>query len=109
MATIDDIITLAKAGFSSDQITKLLSAQNPAKPAAPAPAPAPNPTPVTNPTPAPATNPPPSSQDAVTAKLDSILNLMQSSNILNSQQPKAETMDDIIASIINPKDEGGKE
>lgn len=101
---IDDIIALAKAGFNSEQITKLISAENPVPPAPVPPAP----TPVKE-QPAPAPQNDNGNMDSVTAKLDSILTLMRGSNILNSQQPKPETMDDIIASIINPKDEGGKE
>lgn len=106
---IEDIVALAKAGFNSEQITKLISAEKPATVTTPPPA---NENPATPPVkeqPAPAPQNDNGNMDSVTAKLDSILTLMRGSNILNSQQPKPETMDDIIASIINPKDEGGKE
>ena len=103
--TAADILALARAGFNAKQISVLLKepdanpAPVPAPTPAPVPAPVPAPTPATVPTPAPAPAPAP---DPVAQRLDDILRLMQSSNIVNSTQPKAATIDDIVAEIINP-------
>lgn len=112
MANITEILTLAKAGFSKQEIAVLLS-QNPPTPAptpapvpAPVPAPAPAPVPVPAPAPNPAPNPAPvPAADQVNQRLDRIMELMQTNAILGSNQPKQETADDILASIINPKTE----
>ena len=87
--TADDILTLARAGFNAKQISILL------KEPAPTPAPAPVPTPA--PAPAP---------DPVAQKLDDIMKLMQASNILNINQPKQDTIEDIVAEIISPNNGG---
>lgn len=95
---INDIITLAKAGFDASAIAKLAAlptVQSPAPAPAPALAPAPSPAPgamagtVTG---------------AVTGDLlESMLNQMQQrANLAAAQQPQAESVDSILASIINP-------
>ena len=95
----DDIITLARAGFNAKQISVLLKDEKPAPAPTPAPVPVPAPAPAPAPTPAPAQE----QDNAVTQRLDDIMKLIQSSNIVNSQQPKEPTIEDIVAEIISPK------
>lgn len=106
MANITEILTLAKAGFSKQEIAVLLSQTPPTPAPVPAPVPAPTPAPVPAPVPAPAPAPNPApvpATDQVNQRLDRIMELMQTNSILGSNQPKKETADDILASIINPK------
>lgn len=110
---VSDIVALAHAGFTVEQITKLATAPEP-KPnteANPTPVPAPAPVNNPNPTPAPAPNPVPApapdmndsiTNNAVVNKLDDFMKMIMANNILNSNQPKPVTADDVIASIINP-------
>lgn len=89
----DDILTLAKAGFTANQIIALGSIQTPA-PVAPAPAPAPAPV-------APAPAPDPFQQ--LFEQMTGIKQAIQSSNIQNSTiATQPQTTDDILASIIQP-------
>lgn len=113
--TPDDILVLAKAGFTSDQIAALASVSK-TQQAAPAttPAPAPATVPEQTPAPAPAAAPPaapaptPAAQqpDQTTAeilrKLGVLTDAIQSSGIINSNQPAEQTADDILAAIIRP-------
>ena len=112
----DDILTLAKAGFTANQIIALGSIQTPAPaPVAPAPAPAPvapapAPAPVAPaPAPAPApvapapVAPAPDPFQQLFEQMTGIKQAIQSNNIQNSSivtQPQ--TTDDILASIIQP-------
>ena len=91
----DDILTLAKAGFTANQIIALGSIQTPA----PAPAPvAPAPAPVA---PAPAPAPDPFQQ--LFEQMTGIKQAIQSNNIQNSSiATQPQTTDDILASIIQP-------
>lgn len=95
----DDILTLARAGFNAKQISVLLKDEKPA----PAPTPAPATVPAPAPTPAPTHAPAQEQDNAVAQRLDDIMKLIQSSNIVNSQQPKEPTIEDIVAEIISPK------
>lgn len=97
----EDIILLVKAGYTRDQIAAM---QAPADPqAAPAPAEPPKPTPA-EPT------KPQGIEDlsqmlaAEFAKLNAAIT---ASNIANAQQPPQESVDDILASIINPPQKSG--
>ena len=92
--TNNDILTLARAGFTASQISALNSVG--ANPPTPAPR-------LVNPAPAgamttPATPPTYSGNDA----LDKILSAIQTSAIHATEQPKQQTTDDILAEIINP-------
>ena len=90
----DDILALARAGFSAMQIAAL--AAQPATPVA---------TPVATPAATPANNDP-----YLTAIL-SLTSAVQANGILNSQQPAVQSTDDILASVINPTfktEEGSK-
>ena len=90
----EDILTLAKAGFTAQQIAAL-SMVGTAKAPEPVPDPAPAPEPA--PTPAPAPEPAP-----VPATADDVLKAMQQMMLLQTQQPKQPTAEDILAEIINP-------
>ena len=93
----DDILTLAKAGFTANQIIALGSIQTPAPAPAPAPAPV-APAPVA---PAPAPAPDPFQQ--LFEQMTGIKQAIQSSNIQNSSiTTQPQTTDDILASIIQP-------
>lgn len=104
---IEDIIALAGAGFSKQDIIKIAGTVS-----APAPAPAPIPTPTPAPAPAPVPVPaqvPGNTQDVFNQRmgvldnrLDEITRLIQVGNLSNSQIPEPPTTDDMLASIINP-------
>lgn len=78
---IKDIIALANAGFTAQQIATMATT-------APAPAPVPAPVPV----------------DPIMEQLKALTTAVQSNAIINSQLPitQPETPEDILASIINP-------
>ena len=92
----DEILTLAKAGFTAQQIAGLSMINNPA----PVPQPAPAPVPQHAPAPAPV--------DPVLAELQKLTGLVQGSNIMNVNQPKVQTPEEILAEIINPAPKGDK-
>lgn len=102
---IEDIIALAGAGFSKQDIIRIAGTGS-----TPAPAPIQTPTPA----PAPATVPvpaqvPDNTQDVFNQRmgvldnrLDEITRLIQVGNLSNSQIPEPPTTNDMLASIINP-------
>ena len=106
---IEDIIALAGAGFSKQDIIKIAGTES-----TPAPAPAPILTPTPAPAPAPAPVPVPAqvpgnTQDVFNQRmgvldnrLDEITRLIQVGNLSNSQIPEPPTTNDMLASIINP-------
>lgn len=92
----EDIITLAKAGFTAQQIAQLAADGPEAAPAAPDPKPA-----APEQAPAPAVNPDLVQQ--LLDRFDGIENKLQKAALLNTQQDLNEdTADKILASIINP-------
>lgn len=102
---IEDIIALAGAGFSKQDIIKIAGTVS-----APAPAPAPiqTPTPASAPVPVPA-QVPGNTQDVFNQRmgvldnrLDEITKLIQVGNLGNYQIPEPPTTEDMLASIINP-------
>ena len=102
---IEDIIALAGAGFSKQDIIKIAGSVS-----APVPAPAPiqTPTPASAPASAPVSAPVPA-QDVFNQRmgvldnrLDEITKLIQVGNLSNSQIPEPPTTEDMLASIINP-------
>lgn len=105
---IEDIIALAGAGFSKQDIIKIAGTGS-----IPTPTPTPTPTPILTPTPAsaPASVPVPgNTQDVFNQRmgvldnrLDEITRLIQVGNLSNSQIPEPPTTDDMLASIINPQ------
>ena len=108
----EEILTLAKAGFTAQQIAGLsMVANQPVPtPAQPVPTPAqPVPTPA-QPVPTPAQPVPTPAQpvDPVLAELQKLTGLVQGSNIINVNQPKVQTPEEILAEIINPAPKGDK-
>lgn len=99
----EDIILLVKAGYTRDQIAAM-QAQAPTPAPAPAPAPAPEP----EPTPAPADPAPPKTQgiedlsQMLAAEFAKLNDAIVKANLQQAQQPPQESVDDILASIINP-------
>lgn len=101
---IEDIIALAGAGFSKQDIIKIAGTVS-----TPASAPIQTPTPAS--APASATVP---AQDVFNQRmgvldnrLDEITRLIQVGNLSNSQIPEPPTTEDMLASIINPPELGG--
>lgn len=100
---IEDIIALAGAGFSKQDIIKIAGTVS---------APAPDPAPIQTPTPASApasVSAPVPAQDVFNQRmgvldnrLDEITKLIQVGNLSNSQIPEPPTTEDMLASIINP-------
>lgn len=86
--TNNDILTLARAGFTASQISALNSVGGnpPANTVTPTPTPAQSVTPTYN----------------ANDTLDKILSAIQTNAINSTQQPKQQTTDDILAEIINP-------
>lgn len=100
---IEDIIALAGAGFSKQDIIKIAGSVS-----APVPAPAPIQTPTPASAPASVSAPVPA-QDVFNQRmgvldnrLDEITKLIQVGNLSNSQIPEPPTTEDMLASIINP-------
>lgn len=98
---IEDIIALAGAGFSKQDIIKIAGTVS-----TPAPAPAPIQTPTPASAPVSVSVP---AQDVFNQRmgvldnrLDEITKLIQVGNLSNSQIPEQPTTEDMLASIINP-------
>lgn len=105
--TLQEIISLANAGFNAKQIATLasMSVETPAPAPAPTPAPAPAQDPAHAPAPAPAQVQLPASATLPTNtdQMQAMFNsLIRSASIAYSEQPARETADDVLASIINP-------
>ena len=94
--TFEDITALAKAGFTADQIARLSAVQNTTQPTPPAVPP------VQTPPAVPPVQTPYNSPDYILQAINSVNDTMRQMQINMSNQPKPETTDDIIASIINP-------
>lgn len=97
----EDVVALAKAGFTADQIILMQHPQDPkpAEQAEPAPA---EPVPAE---PAPAEPVPAAAPDLGKLITDGFAKLNETlvkTNLQQAQQPPQETVDDILASIINP-------
>lgn len=106
----NDILALAKAGFTAEQIAAMYAApatapatNTPAESAVPA-------VPVATAPPTPASAPVATVQHeadpfaAIMREMASIKSAMQSGAILSTSQPPAESVESILASIINPKE-----
>ena len=112
MATLDDILTLARAGFNAEQIGALLQpAQNPVPQPEPQPAPQPEAQPAPQPEAQPAQEAAPQ-QDPYTKlmeELGAIKAQIQQSNRSQAQQPEAQqlTGDQVLANIIAPPRKAG--
>ena len=105
---VKDIIALANAGFSAEQIAGLQAAEAAAPapaPADPQPAPAPapaDPQPVTAPAPAQEPQPAPDPVAAMLQRIGVALDNLQAANIRSSEQPHELTADEVLAQVINP-------
>lgn len=115
----EEILTLAKAGFTAQQIAGLSMVANqpvatPAQPVATPTQPVVTPAqPVVTPaqpvvTPAQPVATPAQPVDPVLAELQKLTGLVQGSNIMNVNQPKVQTPEEILAEIINPAPKGDK-
>ena len=93
----EDILTLAKAGFTAQQIAALNTIGAPAPAPAPAPEPAPAPAPAPEPAPAPA-----ATMDEILKSVQGLTQTFQNGFIMGAQQPKPVTAEEILANIINP-------
>ena len=97
----EDIILLVKAGYTRDQIAAMQAS-------APTPAPEPAPAPAPTPAPAPAEPEPPKPQgiedlsQMLAAEFAKLNDAIVKANLQQAQQPPQESVDDILASIINP-------
>lgn len=105
----EDIILLVKAGYTRDQIAAMQTpAPEPAPAPAPTPAPAPEPTPAPTPVPAPTPAPTPAVQGIddlskmLATEFAKLNDAIVKANLQQAQQPPQESVDDILASIINP-------
>lgn len=108
----EEILTLAKAGFTAQQIAGLSMVANQPVPTPVQPVPTPT-QPVSTPAqPVPTTEHPVPTQaqpvDPVLAELQKLTGLVQGSNIINVNQPKVQTPEEILAEIINPAPKGDK-
>ena len=102
----EDIILPVKADYTRDQIAAM---QAPAPTPAPAPEPTPAPAePAPEPTPAPEEPEPPKPQgiedlsQMLSAEFAKLNDAIVKANLQQAQQPPQESVDDILASIINP-------
>ena len=99
---VNDILTLAKAGFSATQIAAINAAFNSGTTHADhTHAPAPTPAPAPAPTPAPDPN------AEILRQLGVISGQISAAAINQTQQPKPQTADDILAEIIAPPKKEG--
>ena len=96
----EDILVLAKAGFTAEQIAALNSATKEKAPEAPTPAPAPE---APTKTPEAILTVAPHSVDDVLAAISGLSASIQNANLLQAQMPtEQKTAETILASIINP-------
>lgn len=96
--TNNDILTLARAGFTATQISALNSIQTPVQPVQVMQTPVQPMQPVVQPVQTPVQ--PVTDQYGDT--LNQILNAIQTNAINQTTQPKVQTTDEILAEIINP-------
>lgn len=98
-----DIIALANAGFSAQQIAALSASEENEPAEAPKPAPeAPAPAPTPAPAPAPAPTPAPDPVAEMLQKIGVALDNLQAANIQQSERPHELTADEVLAQVINP-------
>ena len=92
--TIDDIIALCKAGYTKDDLAKLFTLDETAAPAAPV-ASAAHAAPA-----APAA--PAQDENGIIAAINALGAQIKTMNIAATEQPKPQTAEDVLASIILP-------
>lgn len=101
----EDIILLVKAGYTRDQIAAMQAPTAPAPAPAEPPAPAPAPAPAEPPAEPPAQPKPQGIEDLsqmLSAEFAKLNDAIVKANLQQAQQPPQESVDDILASIINP-------
>ena len=102
---IEDVLVLARAGYNAEQISTLARGMTPAPvaPADPAPVAPADPAPVAPADPAPVA--PASSNAELLNAIKGLETTIKGLAVATTSQPapKSETVDDIIASIINPQ------
>ena len=107
---VSDILTLAKAGFTAEQIGKLMQIGAPAPVPAPAPAPVPAPAPAPVPAPAPAPAPAPVQDntqeqfDKMFKQIANLTGIVQKGNLQSAQVDNSKTLtaEDVLSEIIRP-------
>lgn len=99
---IEDLLALTKAGWSKEEIIKLSLAEQEAPKEAEEIVPQPEEAPIEAPAETPKEDPTSAKIDDVIAKLETLASGMEKMAIQNSRLPERETVDDILASIINP-------
>lgn len=113
MFTLAEIAQLHAAGYPLDDILAFnAGSPEPDPQPAPQPEPEPHPQPEPQPQPQPQPEPQPSGQDAMLAKLDELIQKIQTANIRGTGFPGPDngqrTAEQVLASIINPPDKTGK-
>ncbi len=104
----EDIILLVKAGYTRDQIAAMQAPPAPASTPTPALEPTPTPTPESVPTPAPESgNDLTGLTQLLTSEFAKLNDAIVKANLQQAQQPPQESVDDILASIINPPQKTG--
>lgn len=95
---VSDILTLAKAGFTAEQIGKLMHI------GAPAPVPAPASAPVPAPAPAPANDNTQEQFDKMFQQIANLTGIVQKGNLQNAQVDNSKTLtaEDVLSEIIRP-------
>lgn len=118
--TRNEVIALAMAGYTKAEISRLAQADdgfNPQPDPNPQPNPNPQPDPDPQPGPKPRPRPDPKPQPDPTmeqfmagfnAKMDQLFTAMQQQALRQTSMPEPETVDSILASIINPTKEVDK-
>ena len=101
-----DIIALARAGFTAQQIAQMAQVEPVYQPT-PAPVPQPEPAPVPQPEPAPV--PQPDQLTAILAEMQTLKQTVQAQNRQNAEliPPTPQTAQDILTSIIKPPTKDG--
>lgn len=101
---IEDLVALAKAGYTPEQVAALLRMDAPETPTAadtaPAPAPVEEPAPAPAPTPAQAQSA--HNVDDLFAEMQRLAGVIQAGNIAGSQAPAPATADEVLAQILDP-------
>ena len=94
---LDDIIALCKAGYTKDDLAKLMTIDSatPAAPAAPA-------TPTAPATPAAPAAPAAQDDNGIIAAINALGAQIKTMNIASTEQPKPQTAEEVLASIILP-------
>lgn len=92
----NDVLALVRAGFTKEEIAKMHAAEPKQKEEEKH-----EQKPTEQPEQKEEVKPEPS---ALEQKMDKLLDAIAKSNFLDAKQPKPETVDDIIANIINPKE-----